>query len=591
MLERAFACYQRGDLTGAENTLTQLPDHPSALHLLGIVRVRQGRLKQAAELLAHSVSIRPTEAQAQLNLGKVLNTLGRHIEASQALQTALSLDHHIIDAALVLGKSLHAQGRLHEAIESYKAFLAKRPAHVPAMLDLGSILIEAAQPQEAEALYGSALNEAKDPRLRAALHRALASLFGTRQAGRALEHLDQAQELDPALTGIEPDRAILLEELHRFDDALAVHEVIITGNPVDHTAHRNYNDLLYRLGRDQEFLSSYDAAPRTRELLLSKAEFLLDTSRLDEAELCYREALSRYPESKEATTGLGLALVKRGQFGEAVAVFQRAIKTYPGNVDIYCNLAGALTQFGDPEQAAVIAKNALTIDPINQVALAMWSTSMRLMDDASDEILAGYDDFIQVSDLDPPDGYTDMRAFNTELSAQLELMHPPGREYLRQSLRGGTQTRSNLFDSGHPLLEKLRNRIGNAVAGYIESLREDERHPFLSRKSSGFRFSGSWSSRLRDQGFHINHLHPGGWISSCYYVEVPEVVKESVGQQGWIKFGEPSFDVGLPARRAIQPEVGRLVLFPSYMWHGTIPFSSSQSRTTIAFDAVPDALA
>jgi hypothetical protein len=100
-------------------------------------------------------------------------------------------------------------------------------------------------------------------------------------------------------------------------------------------------------------------------------------------------------------------------------------------------------------------------------------------------------------------------------------------------------------------------------------------------------FGDSWSSRLRDCGFHVNHIHPGGWISSCYYVGLPEAVKDETEKQGWIKFGEPSFNVGLGMRRAIQPQAGRLVLFPSYMWHGTIPFREDAARTTIAFDAVP----
>jgi hypothetical protein len=30
-----------------------------------------------------------------------------------------------------------------------------------------------------------------------------------------------------------------------------------------------------------------------------------------------------------------------------------------------------------------------------------------------------------------------------------------------------------------------------------------------------------------------------------------------------------------------------MVLFPSYMWHGTVPFRSPTPRTTIAFDVVP----
>ena len=70
---------------------------------------------------------------------------------------------------------------------------------------------------------------------------------------------------------------------------------------------------------------------------------------------------------------------------------------------------------------------------------------------------------------------------------------------------------------------------------------------------------------------------------------MPDAVKDETARQGWIKFGEPGFDVALadPVRRAIQPAPGRLVLFPSYMWHGTIPFRSASPRTTIAFDAVP----
>ena len=64
---------------------------------------------------------------------------------------------------------------------------------------------------------------------------------------------------------------------------------------------------------------------------------------------------------------------------------------------------------------------------------------------------------------------------------------------------------------------------------------------------------------------------------------------DASAKQGWIKFGEPSFKTAMQTvRRAVQPVPGRLVLFPSYMWHGTIPFHATAARTTIAFDAVPD---
>ena len=39
----------------------------------------------------------------------------------------------------------------------------------------------------------------------------------------------------------------------------------------------------------------------------------------------------------------------------------------------------------------------------------------------------------------------------------------------------------------------------------------------------------------------------------------------------------------LPPIRLIEPKPGRLVLFPSTMWHGTVPFAAGE-RLTVAFD-------
>ncbi|MBK9588986.1 MAG: hypothetical protein IPO50_10640 [Sphingomonadales bacterium] len=37
------------------------------------------------------------------------------------------------------------------------------------------------------------------------------------------------------------------------------------------------------------------------------------------------------------------------------------------------------------------------------------------------------------------------------------------------------------------------------------------------------------------------------------------------------------------AKRLIEPKPGRLVMFPSTMWHGTVPFDAGE-RLTVAFD-------
>jgi hypothetical protein len=43
----------------------------------------------------------------------------------------------------------------------------------------------------------------------------------------------------------------------------------------------------------------------------------------------------------------------------------------------------------------------------------------------------------------------------------------------------------------------------------------------------------------------------------------------------------------MTAEHFVQPRPGRLVLFPSYMWHGTNPIVGDEIRLSVAFDAVP----
>ena len=101
--------------------------------------------------------------------------------------------------------------------------------------------------------------------------------------------------------------------------------------------------------------------------------------------------------------------------------------------------------------------------------------------------------------------------------------------------------------------------------------------------------TGCWSVRLGKEGYHVNHVHPEGWISSAYYAEVPPEVEDTETKSGWIKFGEPRFFVpNATPGKTVQPTAGTLVLFPSYMWHGTTPIRGSDPRMTIAFDVVPD---
>ena len=171
-----------------------------------------------------------------------------------------------------------------------------------------------------------------------------------------------------------------------------------------------------------------------------------------------------------------------------------------------------------------------------------------------------------------------------ELAECLRGIHRGSGQPLNQSVRGGTQTDGNLFARAEPEIRRLREVIAAAVHDYVARLPPpDPAHPTLRGSRTPLRFEGAWSVRLRGAGYHHDHVHTRGWISSACYIALPDTSAE-VPEAGWLTFGENRRLLpDLEGFRTVEPIPGRLVLFPSTMWHGTRPFDRGE-RLTVAFD-------
>jgi uncharacterized protein (TIGR02466 family) len=89
-------------------------------------------------------------------------------------------------------------------------------------------------------------------------------------------------------------------------------------------------------------------------------------------------------------------------------------------------------------------------------------------------------------------------------------------------------------------------------------------------------------------GVQLPHIHPLGWLSGVYYVQVPLAGEGT--NSGALEFGElPAHvrHVRDPERRVVAPLAGQLVVFPSYFHHRTLPFTSPAQRISVAFDVMP----
>jgi len=599
LLRQALARLEANDLVQAEIFLQQIlegrPKDADALQLMGIVRRSQGRLAEAEDFYRRSLAERPAQPHVHHNLGNLLLSLNRNDEALAALREAVRQKPDYVDAFINLGKALAGLGQYTEAEKAYRRALWLSPGNPMAMQSLGAVLCDLGRPKEAEAVLRKALQTgSRDARQIAALeHNLGVSLSKQGQFEESLQLLDAAQAKVPEIPLVDFNRAEVLQNLGRLDDAVESYRRAIARVPLDLAAHKQLNDLLYRLGREDEFLQSYDEVaalyPDIGELPLEKARFQLQREDYDAARENFERAIHMLPASVTPHDGLALILARQGDFEGAIREHEIVLRMEPANAHGWRNYAETLLRAGDAKKGAVAAEEALKIEPNHQSALAIWGTALTLLDDPRSDALNDYERFVVRYELRTPAGYSDMESFNHDLNRYLDGLHGGKKEFLEQTLRGGTQTLDNLFGKGHDLVERLRVRIDEAVVDYVGRMNDDDKHPLLKRRKGEFDYAASWSARLHDCGFHTNHTHPRGWISSAYYVAVPDSVADEQAKQGWIKFGEPSFDAGPKAavRRAVKPVPGTLVLFPSYMWHGTVPFRSAESRTSIAFDVVP----
>ena len=600
-VQRGFACQQAGDLAGAEHAYNQAlalhPEHPAALQLSGLLARRRGDLGRAEDLMRRSLQADPRQPHVHNNLGNLLDSLERRAEALQSFDNATALDPRHAEAHYNRARVLRALGRLTEAAESLKQAFAHTPAARAPWLQLqAQIEDEQGLPDQALVTLDRALQ--LEPDRPALLHNRATLLQRKHRHAEALAAHERALALGLDAPDAHYNHGNTLQSLGRPVDAMAAYRRALARQPVHALALYDLARLRWRMGErdfDSELRSATLAEPASAVAPAVHAQLLLRAERYAGAAAAYAMALQRGPQSAALHDGSARCLARLGQFREACAAHELALAMAPLDATLHCGYAATLLMARQAAAAAAQALLACELAPDDAHATALLGLAWRLTG-AADATGAAREAWLNdtvrlvgISDLAPPEGYDDMATFNHALEQELADLHRDRVAPVDQTLRHGTQTLGDIFEQGLPLVNALKARISEAIDGYIARLPEDRLHPFLRRRQAAWRYTDSWSSCLGAGGYHTNHVHPHGWISSSYYVKVPPSSQEAGGHPGWLQFGEPDFDCGLrdAVRMRVQPRPGRLVLFPSMFWHGTLPFSEPATRLTIAFDVMP----
>jgi tetratricopeptide (TPR) repeat protein len=313
-------------------------------------------------------------------------------------------------------------------------------------------------------------------------------------------------------------------QLDRFEDAERQLLALLRADANDVEAHGILLQLRQLRGDEEPLAALRDAArnpaapPRLR---LAFADAARRSGAAAEAEAGLRELMKTFGAEPMLMSSLATVLQASGRTGEALDAARAAIARLPDDPVVAENFVVAALCAGAPQDALPFVEKFRARKPRDQRWIAYRIDIARLR--GEQEFASWFDAarVVSIIDLPPPAGFATTEEFHSSLVPVLQSRHRQQNHPLDQSLRHGTQTSRNLLVNPGAEITALLQSFQQAIAEVQAKLGHDAAHPFEARNHSPAVLLGCWSVRLRRQGFHVNHIHPEGWLSSAYYASVP----------------------------------------------------------------------
>lgn len=506
---------------------------PAALLRQAMALHRAGREDEADHHYALVLDADPRHAQALRLRGILARDTGRLDLSVALLQKAAEAAPGDPEPVAELGLSHLACGRLQLAEAAFRDALDRDPASLKALANLGAVLQHQGHAVPALAAYREALALAPhDPEVRCNLAQ---TLLEGGHGDEALRECDEALSMAPRHATVLATRGAILCSLERHAEALPVLEAAV---------------------------DSSRASPRHE------------------------------PPPGEAVDlpliNLALAFRELGRNGQAIATLEAAVRANPDNARAVADLALSWSGDGHCGMALDITAEFLDRHPGERLILAARTVALREAGrEAEARALIDLDGLVAIRDL-PATG-DEVARLNEALAALIRadpsLMPSPA----SKSTRGGTQT-GEFNPLRQPLIREFQAWVNAELRGIIAAFREAgfAGHPAMDWASESWTLR-MWGNVLASGGHQLPHIHPLGWLSGVYYVQVPTAITGT--DDGALEFGSLPRWIRhrqAPPTRVIAPVAGRLVVFPSFFHHRTLPFDAGDGqRISIAFDVMP----
>jgi len=477
---------------------------------------------------------------------------------------------------------LQRAGKLDEAERTYEQVLARAPEQPIALHLYGLLLKQRGDLVGAETLLRRAAQQQPEA---ASMQFALAATYKELgRASEALKHYQAGLTLDGSWHEAWAEQAELLLSLGYLEKACASFERASQLQPPSERALSAWTRCLMELGQDARARALLEPAlaqhPSQPALQMQLAQ-VLERAGEHAASARLLEAVVAADDRKwPALIALARAAQHAGDLARAEALITRALSLAPERYEPLEALALLCSARGNARALESAAREQIVKSSGHSGARALELLARTALGEpALDPALPG---LVQRQHLSLTCDAKRGDAVHDELAR--EIIHHPSLTFSPNSHAtvDGYHT-GELRVTPSETMSALVTAIEPAVAAYVERLSPAAR-ALVAPRPSRARLN-MWAVVLRQRGHQRAHIHPEAWLSGVYYVRVPGDHEPG----GQLELGQPPSELQFGCAWSvltIRPQAGWLVLFPSWLYHRTLPMVGSDERISVAFDVV-----
>jgi tetratricopeptide (TPR) repeat protein len=318
-IDTALKLHSAGRLAEAESIyraiLAETPNHPPALHLLGVALSQQGNKRSAAEYISRAIALNPNVPDFHSNLALTYCESGESEKALAACQRALALDPGNSSALNQMGTAFKQLGRLEESADCYQRAIAAKPDFTIALGNLADSYRRLGRAAEADACFEKILSMQPD---------------------------------DPTALCARAD-ALLKKE--KIENAIALFLKVIEKRPGDWIAYNGIGVARARQGKFDQSTELYEKAislaPDQAGPWNNLGYSRVAQRRIEEGIVAYHKALAIRPDYADALNNLGNAHLENLNLEEALHSYEAALFVEPDHADAHWNRALLHLLMGD----------------------------------------------------------------------------------------------------------------------------------------------------------------------------------------------------------------------------------------------------